>query len=161
MDRAGAPGRDYACAVAAAFDFAARRRHELVYFHKKRKGPVILRAKQAVIAVVAVLAASSWLAAGVAVAQSTPESGRYQCAGASGVMADLNFTVGPGNIYTSTKGFRGTLSVHPGTGNVLFHVAPPQASYQARYSPGPPPQVALLTVTDGRSVETGIVCQMH
>jgi hypothetical protein len=119
------------------------------------------RAKQAVIAVAAALAASPWLVAGVAVAQSIPESGRYQCTGASGVMADLNFTVGPGNIYTTTKGFRGTLSVHPGTGNVLFHVAPPLASYQARYSPGPPPQVALLTVTDGKSVETGIVCQMQ
>jgi hypothetical protein len=120
------------------------------------------RAKQAVIAVAAALAASLWLVAGgVAVAQSIPASGRYQCAGASGAMADLNFTVGPGNIYTTTKGFRGTLSVHPGTGNVLFHGAPPHASYQARYSPGPPPQVVLLTVTDGKSVETGIVCQMH
>jgi len=113
--------------------------------------------------VAAALAASLWLAAGggVAVAQSIPASGRYQCAGANGAMAELNFTVGPGNIYTTTKGFRGTMSVHPGTGNVLFHVAPPQASYQARYSPGPPPQVALLTVTDGKSVETGITCQMR
>jgi hypothetical protein len=76
-------------------------------------------------------------------------------------MAELNFTVGPGNIYTTTKGFRGTMSVHPGTGNLLFHGAPPQASYQGRYSPGSPPQVALLTVTDGKSVETGIVCQMR
>jgi hypothetical protein len=121
------------------------------------------RAKQAVIAVAAALAASPWLVAGggVAVAQSIPASGRYQCSGASGVMADLNFTVGPGNIYTTTKGFRGTLSVHPGTGNVLFHVAPPLASYQARYSPGPPPQVALLTVTGGVSGEAGIICQMR
>jgi hypothetical protein len=121
------------------------------------------RAKQAVIAVAAALAASLWLVAGggVAMAQSIPEPGRYQCAGASGVMVELNFTVGPGSIYTTTKGFRGTMSVHPGTGNVLFHVAPPQASYQGRYSPGPPPQVALLTVTDGKSVETGIVCQMR
>ena len=148
-------------AVAAAFDFAARKRCGLVYLRKKRKGPVMPQVRQAVIAVAAALAASSWLAAGVAVAQSIPESGRYQCTGASGVMADLNFTVGPGNIYTTTKGFRGTLSVHPGTGNVLFHVAPPLASYQGRYSPGPPPEVALLTVTDGKSVETGIVCQMH
>jgi hypothetical protein len=119
------------------------------------------RAKQAVIAVAAALIASLWLVAGVAVAQSIPDSGRYQCAGANGVMADLNFTVGPGNIYTTTKGFRGTLSVHPGTGNVLFHVAPPQASYQGRYSPGPPPQVVLLTVTSGTSSEAGIVCQMR
>ena len=119
------------------------------------------RAKQAVIAVAVALAASLCLAAGVAVAQSIPASGRYQCAGASSVMAELNFTVGPGNIYTTVKGFRGTMSVHPGTGNVLFHGAPPQASYQARYTPGPPPQVALLTVTDGKSVETGIICQMR
>jgi len=119
--------------------------------------------KQAGTSVAAALAASLWLTAGggVAVAQSIPASGRYQCTGASGAMAELNFTVGPGNIYTTTKGFRGTMSVHPGTGNVLFHVAPPHASYQGRYSPGPPPQVALLTVTDGKSAETGIMCQMR
>jgi hypothetical protein len=119
--------------------------------------------KQAGIGVAAALAASLWLAAGggVAVAQSIPVSGRYQCTGASGGMAELDFTVGPGNIYTTTKGFRGTMSVHPGTGNVLFHVAPPQASYQGRYSPGPPPQVVLLAVTDGKSAETGIMCQMR
>ena len=123
----------------------------------------MLRMKQAGAGVAAALAASLWLVAGggVAVAQSIPASGRYQCSGASGAMAELNFTVDPGNIYTTTKGFRGTMSVHPGTGNVLFHVAPPLASYQARYSPGPPPQVALLTVTDGKSVETGIMCQMR
>src|ERR1017187_4920009 len=100
--------------------------------------------KQAGIGVAVAAAASLWLTAGVAVAQSVPASGRYQCTGASGAMAELNFTVDPGNIYTTTKGFRGTMSIHPGTGNVLFHVAPPQASYQARYSLGPPPQVALL-----------------
>jgi hypothetical protein len=126
----------------------------------------MLRMKQAGIGVAAALAAPLWLVAGggVAVAQSIPASGRYQCtgtSGASGAMAELNFTVGPGNIYTTTKGFRGTMSVHPGTGNVLFHGAPPQASYQARYSPGPPPQVVLLTVTDGKSAETGIMCQMR
>jgi hypothetical protein len=117
--------------------------------------------KQAGIGVAAALAASLWLVAssGLAVAQSVPASGRYQCSGANGAMAELNFTVGPGNIYTTTKGFRGTMSVHPGTGNVLFHGAPPHASYQGRYSPGPPPQVALLTVTDGKSVETAIMCQ--
>ena len=76
-------------------------------------------------------------------------------------MAELNFTVGPGNIYTTTKGFRGTMSVHPGTGNVPFHGAPAQGGYQGRYSPGPPAQVALLTVTDRKSVETGITCQMR
>jgi hypothetical protein len=123
----------------------------------------MLRMKQAGIGVAAALAASLWLAAGggVAVAQSIPASGRYQCTGASGAMAELNFTVGPGNIYTTTRGFRGTMSVHPGTGNVLFHGAPPQASYQARYSPGPPPQVVLLTVTGGTNSEAGIICQMR
>jgi hypothetical protein len=123
----------------------------------------MLRMKQADIGVAAALAASLWLAAGagVAVAQSVPAPGRYQCTGANGPMAELNFTAGPGNIYTTTKGFRGTMTVHPGTGNVLFHGGPPQASYQARYSPGPPPQVALLTVTGGASSEAGIVCQMR
>jgi hypothetical protein len=121
------------------------------------------RMKQAGIGVAAALAASLCLGAGAgaAAAESIPASGRYQCTGASGAMAELNFTVDPGTIYTTTKGFRGTMSVHPGTGNVLFHGAPPQASYQGRYSPGPPPQVTVLTVTDGKSVETGIVCQMH
>jgi hypothetical protein len=121
----------------------------------------MLPMKQLGVGVVAVVAASLWLAAGSAVAQSIPTSGRYQCSGANGAMAELNFTVGPGNIYTTTKGYRGTMSVHPGTGNVLFHGAPPHASYQARYSLGPPPQVTLLTVTDGKSVEIGIVCQMR
>jgi hypothetical protein len=123
----------------------------------------MLRMNQAGIGVAAALAASLWLAAGggVAVAQSVPASGRYQCTGANGGMAELNFTVGPGNIYTTTKGFRGTMSVHPGTGNVLFHGAPPLASYQGRYSPGPPPQVVLLTVTGGASSEAGIVCQLR
>jgi hypothetical protein len=121
----------------------------------------MLRMKQAGIGVAAAVAAPLWLAAGAAMAPTIPASGRYQCTGANGAMADLNFTVGPGNIYTTTKGFRGTMSVHPGTGNVLFHIAPPQASYQGRYSPGPPPQVALLTVTDGTASEAGIVCQMR
>jgi hypothetical protein len=123
----------------------------------------MLRMNQAGIGVAAALAASLWLAAGggVAAAQSIPASGRYQCTGASGGMAELNFTVDSGNIYTTTRGFRGTMSVHPGTGNVLFHVAPPQASYQGRYSPGPPPQVTLLTVTAGASSEAGIVCQLR
>ena len=121
----------------------------------------MLRMKQAGVGVLAVVAAPLWLAAGSAVAQSVPASGRYQCAGANGAMAELNFTVGPGNIYTTTKGFRGTMSVHPGTGNVLFHGAPPQASYQGRYSPGPPSQVTFLTVTGGASSEAGIICQMR
>ena len=118
-----------------------------------------------IIAFAAALVASLWLVAGgVAVAQSIPAPGRYLCAGASnasGAMADLGFTVGPGNIYTTVKGFRGTMSVHPGTGNVLFHGAPPLASYQGRYSPGPPPQVALLTVSGGVSSDAGITCQMR
>jgi hypothetical protein len=123
----------------------------------------MLRMKQAGTCVAAALAALLWLTAGggVAVAQSIPASGRYQCTGASGVMAELDFTAGPGNVYTTVRGFRGTMSVHPGTGNVLFHGAAPHASYQARYSPGPPPQVALLTVTDRKSAETGITCQMR
>jgi hypothetical protein len=123
----------------------------------------MLRMKQAGIGVAAALAAPLWLVAGdgAAVAQSIPASGRYQCTGATGVIAELNFTVGPGNIYTTVRGFRGTMSVHPGTGNVLFHGAAPQASYQARYDPGPPPQVALLTLAGGASSEAGIVCQMR
>jgi hypothetical protein len=121
------------------------------------------RPKPAIISVAAALAAPLWLVAGggVAVAQSIPAPGRYQCAGVNGVMTELDFTVGPGNIYTTTKGFRGTMSVHPGTGNLLFHGAPPQASYQGRYSPGPPPQVTFLTVTSGASSEAGIACQMR
>jgi len=120
----------------------------------------MLRMKQAGIGVAATLAASLWLVAGggVAVAQSIPAPGRYQCSGATGATGDLDFTVGPGNIYTTMKGFRGTMSVHPGTGNVLFHGAAPQSGYQGRYSPGPP-QVALLTVTGGASSEAGIICQ--
>jgi hypothetical protein len=123
----------------------------------------MLRMKQAGIGVAAALAASLWLVAGdgAAVAQSIPASGRYQCTGASGGMAELDFTVGPGNIYTTTRGFRGTMSVHPGTGNVLFHGAPLQSGYQGRYNPGPPPQVALLTVTGGASSEAGIICRMR
>ena len=123
----------------------------------------MLPMKQAGIGVAAALAAPLWLVAGggVVVAQSVPASGRYQCTGAGGAMAELNFTVDPGNIYTTTKGFRGTMSVHPGTGNVLFHLAPPLATYQGRYSPGPPPQVALLTVKDGASSEAGIICQLR
>jgi hypothetical protein len=121
----------------------------------------MLRMTPAGIAVAAALAASLCLASGAAVAQSIPASGRYQCTDASGATADLSFTVGPGNIYTTPKGFRGTMSVHPGTGNVLFHGAPPQNGYQGRYNPGPPPQVALLTVTGGASSEAGITCQMR
>lgn len=123
----------------------------------------MLRGAPAVIGCAACVAAALWLAAGdgAAVAQEIPAPGRYQCGGTSGAVAELNFTVGPGNIYTTTKGFRGTMSIHPATGNVLFHGAPPQASYQGRYSGGPPPQVALLTVTGGASGEAGIICQLR
>jgi hypothetical protein len=146
----------------------ARQRHPiddmaaLDFSHAKPRA-IRLLSGRARIAAAAALAASLWLVAGggVAVAQDLPASGRYQCAGASGAMADFGFTIGPGNIYTTTKGFRGTMSIHPGTGNVLFHGAPPQASYQGRYSAGPPPQIALLTVTGGASGEAGIVCQMR
>ena|ERR1700686_3262243 len=119
------------------------------------------RSKQAAVGIAAILAASPWLLAGSSVAQSIPASGRYQCSGANGAMTELNFTVGPGNIYTTTKGFRGTMSVHPGTGNVLFHGAPPQNGYQGRYNPGPSPEVALLTVTGGASSEAGTICQLR
>jgi hypothetical protein len=132
-----------------------------IFRKRSEQRTVMLRLKQAGIGVAATLAASLCLAAGTAAAQSIPAPGRYQCNGASGAMAELNFTVGPGNIYTTTRGFRGTMSIHPGTGNVLFHVAPPQASYQGRYTPGAPPQVALLTVTGGTSREAGIICQMR
>jgi hypothetical protein len=123
----------------------------------------MLRVKQVGIDVAVTLAASLWLVTGngAAVAQSIPASGRYKCTGASGGMAELDFTVGPGNIYTTTKGFRGTMSVHPGTGNVLFHGAAPQSAYQARYDPGPPPQITLLTMKDGASSEAGIICQVR
>ena len=111
------------------------------------------RMMHAGIGVAAAVAAPLWLAAGAAVAQSVPAPGRYQCTGASGAMAELNFTVGPSTIYTTTKGFRGTMSIHPGTGNVLFHGAPPQASYQARYSPGP--TAASRVVDHDRRKERG------
>jgi hypothetical protein len=121
------------------------------------------RLKHAVIAVSVCLAALLWLVAGDrgAVAQSIPASGRYQCTGTTGMVAGLNFTVGPGNIYTTPTGRRGIMSIHPGSGNVLFYGATPQDSYQGRYSPGPPPQVAFLTVTGGASTETGIICQVR
>jgi hypothetical protein len=121
----------------------------------------MLRMTHAGIGIAAAIAAPLWLAVDAAMAQSVPASGRYQCTGANGAMAELNFAVGPGNIYTTTKGFRGTMSVHPGTGNVLFHGGPPQNGYQARYNPGPPPQVTLLTVKDGAGSEAGITCQMR
>jgi hypothetical protein len=123
----------------------------------------MLRSKQAVGGVAAALAASLWLIAGggVAVAQSVPAAGRYQCTGGSGTAAALNFAVGPGNIYTTKTGSRGTMVIHPGTGNVLFRDAAPQNANEGRYRAGPPPQVALVTVTDGKNVDSGIICQMQ
>jgi hypothetical protein len=120
-----------------------------------------MRRSSAVIVPAASLAAALWLGGGVDIAaDELPPSGRYQCAGTSDA-AKLTFTVGPGNIYTTTKGFRGTMAIHPGTGNVLFRGAAPQNAFQGRFSPGPPPQVVLLTVADGASNEAGIVCQMR
>ena len=96
-----------------------------------------------------------------AAAQSLPAEGRYQCSGGSSA-AELNFAVGPGNIYTTAKGRRGTLVIHPGTDNVLFRGAPPHDAYEARYSAGPPPQLALLNETGGGATsDAGIVCRMH
>jgi len=113
------------------------------------------------IAVSLITALSLGVAADAALAQSLPAEGRYQCSGASGA-ADLNFAVGPGNIYTTAKGRRGTLVIHPGTGNVLFRGAPPHEAYEARYSAGPPPQLALLEETGGGATSAaGIVCRMQ
>ena len=110
------------------------------------------------IAVSLITALSLGVAADAALAQSLPAEGRYQCSGA----ADLNFAVGPGNIYTTAKGRRGTLVIHPGTGNVLFRGAPPHEAYEARYSAGPPPQLALLEETGGGATSAAaIVCRMQ
>ena len=123
----------------------------------------MLRPKQAIAIVAVCFATSLWFVAGdrIAAAQSLPVSGRYQCSGASGAMPELNFTVGPGNIYTSTRGWRDTMTVHPLSGNILFHGATPQHAYQGRYEAGPPAKIALVTVTGGASSETGITCQMR
>jgi hypothetical protein len=99
--------------------------------------------------------------AGGAAAQSLPGPGLYRCTNASGPASELNFTVGPGEIYTTSKGWRGTMSIHPVSGNILFHGPTPQNAYQGRYNPGPPPQVELLTVTGGASKEAGITCQLR
>jgi hypothetical protein len=110
---------------------------------------------------VALCLVTSLAAVSVAMADDLPASGSYQCSNASGAAVDMNFTVGPGNIYTTKKGFRGTMTVHPITGNVLFHGAPPQNALQGRYSAGPPPKVALVTVKDSVSSDAGITCQMR
>jgi hypothetical protein len=118
---------------------------------------VMVRCPQAAIAAAAWVAL--WLIAGdgIAAAQSLPAEGRYECAGSAAAVA-MSFTVGPGNIYTTTKGYRGTMSIHPGTGNLLFHGAPPHNAYQARYSSGPPPQVTFVTAAGS---ESGVTCQVH
>jgi len=97
-----------------------------------------------------------------AAAQSLPAEGRYRCSGANGATPELDFAVGPGSIYTTTKGFRGTMVIHPGTGNVLFRGAPPHDAYQARYSAGPPPRLTLLKGAGGGvTSDAGIGCQMR
>jgi hypothetical protein len=99
--------------------------------------------------------------AGIAMADDLPASGTYHCVNANGAVADMNFAVGPGNIYTTKKGFRGVMTIHPGTGNVLFHGAAPQSGFQGRYNSGPSPHIALATVKDGVSSDAGITCQMQ
>jgi hypothetical protein len=126
-------------------------------------GDVMLRPKQATAIVAVCLAMALWLVAGgdSAAAQSLPAAGRYQCSGTSGALPELNFVVGPGNIYTSARGWRDAMSVHPLSGNILFHGTTPQHGYQGRYASGPPAKIVLLTVTGGSSTATGITCQMN
>jgi hypothetical protein len=119
----------------------------------------MLRAKGTEIAT-AICLAASLVGGGVATADDIPTAGRYQCNDPSGATPDLNFTVGPGNIYTTKKGFRGIMAIHSGTGNVLFRGAAPQNAYQGRYSSGPPPQIRFVTVSGGESSDAGITCQL-
>ena len=124
----------------------------------------MIRTEIAHLGVAVWLAAALSLAAGCdsALAQNLPAEGRYQCSGANGVRPELNFAVGPGNIYTTAKGRRGTLVIHPGTGNVLFRGAPPHDAYEARYSAGPPAQLTLLTEAGGGATsDAGIVCRLR
>jgi hypothetical protein len=53
------------------------------------------------------------------------------------------------------------MSIHPASGNILFHGPTPQNAYQGRLNPGPPPRVELLTVTGGTSKEAGITCELR
>jgi hypothetical protein len=124
-------------------------------------GFVMMRSKPGLAAVGLATSLALLAGAGVAAAQSLPAAGLYRCTNASGIAAELNFTVGPGEIYTTPKGWRGTMSIHPLSGNILFHGPTPQGVYQGRYSPGPPPQVELLTVTGGESKDAGITCQVR
>ena len=121
------------------------------------------RTKQTITSRTVGLAASLWLVAGgdSAVAQSLPAAGRYQCSGASGAMPELDFTIGPGNIYTSARGWRDAMTIHPLSGNILFHGTTPQHAYQGRYEAGPPAKIVLVTVAGGATSETGITCQMR
>ncbi|MFZ0424301.1 MAG: hypothetical protein WAL80_15610 [Xanthobacteraceae bacterium] len=123
----------------------------------------MMRSKPAVSPAALGLALSIAVLAGArgAAAQSLPGPGTYRCANAGNAAADLNFTVGPGEIYTTPRGWRGTMSIHPVSGNILFHGPTPQNVYQGRYSAGPPAQVELLTVTGRDSKETGITCQLR
>jgi hypothetical protein len=121
------------------------------------------RPKPAIGIVATCFATSLWLAAGdrIATAQSLAASGHYQCSGPGGTIPELNFTVGPGNIYTSARGWRDAMTVHPLSGNILFHGTTPQHAYQGRYESGPPASIVLVTVTGGTTSETGITCQMR
>ena len=121
------------------------------------------RSDQAIIGLAALLAAPLWLVVGggVAAAQTIPTPGLYVCTGGSETAAELNFNVGPGNIYTTKAGRRGVMTIHPLSGNVLFYGAIPQDSYEGRYSPGPPPEITLLPETGAADKETAIVCRMR
>jgi hypothetical protein len=122
---------------------------------------VMLRSKQPIVAVCFAASLSLIVGDRTALAQELPASGRYQCSGPSGAMPELNFTVGPGNIYTSTRGWRDTVTIHPLSGNILFHGTAPQHAYQGRYESGPPVRIVLVTVAGGATSETGITCQMN
>jgi len=98
--------------------------------------------------------------AALALADDMPAAGRYQCSG-TGTAGTMDFIVGPGNIYTTAAGRRGTLVVHPASGNVLFRGASPQDAYEGRYSAGPPAQLSFLTVSGRTSSEIGVTCRMQ
>jgi hypothetical protein len=120
----------------------------------------MVRFKKAAISVAICLAASPSILGGVAHADDIPTPGVYQCRGTQGPLSELSFTVRPGNIYTNKWGRRGTMEIHPVTGNVLFRGAAPQSGFQGRYGAGPPPQVALVTVTNGVNSDAGVTCRM-
>src|SRR5215475_10728416 len=110
---------------------------------------------------VALCLAAALTAGGAAGADGVPAPGTYQCRSPDGAIFELSFTVGPDAIYSNKRGGRGTMTIDPDTGNVLFHGAAPQSGFQGRYSAGPPPQVVLLTVKAGVVSDAGIVCRMN